>query len=143
MRKLSKVSTPILNPIVGRQRSFDRRPVRAVFDSLQCLAVVRHQETATELFISSDGDATGAVWVRKSCVLIDAKDRGNFLVITISKSLAREKHLSVSLFDWDRYTPGERAMLKDALESAQRTRMRLSGQSSNRPTWSGGRNVYA
>lgn len=142
MRKLSTITATILPPPL-RQRSYDRRPVRAVFNSLICLAVVRHDENDAQLFVSCTGDEADAVWVKKAQILVDPKDRGPFLVITLTRMLAQEKNLSTCIIDWDRYTPEQQLMLKDAVECARRSRERMSGQSSNRPTWNGGRNVYA
>lgn len=130
-------------PIPQSLRSFPRRRVRAVFDSLTCLVVIVHQETPTEIFVSDDGDAVGAVWLPKGPILIDPRDRGPFKVITLTRTMAQLNGLAPCILDWERYTPAERVLLKDAVETAKRSRERMSGRSSNRPTWSGGRNVYA
>jgi len=136
-------ATSSTDPFAPSQRSFPRRRVRAVFDSLTCLVVIAHQETPTEIFVSDDGDAIGAVWLPKGPILIDPRDRGPFKVITLTRTMAQLNGLAPCILDWDRYTPSERVLLKDAVETAKRARARMSGQSSNRPTWSGGRNVYA
>lgn len=141
MRKLSEVTAPILPRLEARPRSFDRRRVRAVFDSLTCIVLVKHQEEPTQLFVSDDGDATGAVWLHKAPILIHPKDRGNFLVVTLTRSLAQQKSLSPRILDWDRYTPDERAMLKDAVDTAKRTRDRLGGRIQPLPF--PGRNAFA
>lgn len=142
MRKLSTITATILPPPPG-QRTFARRRVRAIFDSLTCLVLVKHAENATQLFVSDDGDAVGAIWLNRATLLVDPKDRGPFLVVTMPRTMAQKKGLAPCIIDWDRYTPGERVMLKDAVETARRSRERMSGRSSNQPTWSGGRNVYA
>lgn len=53
----------------------------------------------------------------------------------------RPQHLKVALFDWDRYSGRERALLKDAVETARRTRSRLSGFEDALPF--PGRNAFA
>jgi hypothetical protein len=136
-------ATSSIDLLPHSQRSFPRRRVRAVYDSLTCLVVIAHQETPTEIFVSDDGDAIGAVWLPKGPILIDPRDRGRFKVITLTRTMAQLNGLAPCILDWDRYTPAERVLLKDAVETAKRSRERMSGQSSNRPTWSGGRNVYA
>ncbi len=142
MRRLSQITANIVT-YPAAPRSFGRRRAQSVFNTLTCFVVVLHQQSPTQIFISDDGDATGAIWLHRSPILIDPKDRGPFLVITLTHTLAQQKGLAPRILDWERYTPDERLMLKDATELAYRTRMRLSGQSSNRPTWHGGRNVYA
>lgn len=142
MRSLSTITASIVPQHAG-QRSFARRRVRAVYDSLTCLTLVLHQKTDTEIFVSDDGDVLSAVWLPRAPILVDPKDRGPFLVVTLTRTMAQQKGLAPCILDWDRYTPNERVLLKDAVEAARRTRERMSGRSSNRPTWSGGRNVYA
>lgn len=140
MRKLSTITAEILP--YPAPRTYARRRVRAVYDSLTCLVLVKHQETETEIFVSDDGDAIGAIWLHRAPILIDPKERGNFLVVTLTRSLAQQKGLAPCILDWDRYTPQERAMLKDAVEVAKRTRDRLSGHVQPMG-WHGGRNVFA
>jgi hypothetical protein len=141
MRRLSTITARIV-PYPAAPRSFGRRRVRAVFDSLTCIVVVVHQETDTQIFVSDDGDPIGGIWLHRAPVLIDPKDRGPFLVITLTRTLAQQKGLAPRILDWDRYTAEERAMLKDAVETAKRTRDRLSGHVQPM-AWSGGRNVFA
>ena len=142
MRKLSAITASIVPPPIG-QRSFARRRVRAVYDSLTCMCLVRHGESPTEIFVSDDGDVTSAIWLHRAPVLVDPKQRGKFLVVTLSRTLAQQKGLALSIIDRSRFLPEERADLEDAVEAARRTRERMFGRSQNRPTWSGGRNVYA
>ena len=142
MRKLSVITANIIPPAPG-QRSYGRRRVRNVMNSLTCLVLVRHDQNPTQLFVSDDGDAVGAIWLNRGPLLVDPKDRGPFLVVTMTRTMAQQKGLAPCILDWDRYTPDERLMLKDAVEAAKRTRQRLNGENGNRPTWSGGRNVYA
>lgn len=142
MRKLAHITANILPPASG-QRSYGRRRVRAVLNSLTCICLVKHGANETQLLVSDDGDAVGAIWLNRGPLLVDPKDRGPFLVVTMTRTLAQQKGLAPCILDWDRYTPEERVMLKDAIEAAKRTRQRLNGQTDNRPTWSGGRNVYA
>lgn len=145
MRPLYEITAPLLARSFERdlrQRSAGRRR-GVVSDTLTALMLVKHQESPTQLFVSTDGDAVGAVWIPKQPVLLDPKDRGPFLVVTLTRTLAQQKRLSPRIIDREPYTPSERAMLQDAIEAAARKRERLSGQSNNRPTWSGGRHVYA
>lgn len=141
MRKLSEITSHIV-PLPAGPASYSRRRVRAVYDSLTCLVLIKHQEEATQIFVSDDGDAIGAVWLHKAPILIDPKDRGPFLVVTLTRTLAQQKGLSACIIDWERYTPTERALLKDAIEVAKRARMRLGRQ---RQTFSrcNGRDHYA
>lgn len=138
MRPLSEISAPIIRSTV---RSYDRRPVRSAQSSFTCLVLVRHAENEGQILVSDDGDAVGAIWIPKAPLLIDPKDRGPFLVVTLTHHLATQKRLKVALLDWDRYTPSERLMLKDAVEVARRTRSRLSGFEEPLPF--PGRNAFA
>ena len=61
--------------------------------------------------------------------------------VTLTHQLASQKHLRVALLDWDRYTDSERTLLKDAVETARRTRSRLSGFEDALPF--PGRNAFA
>lgn len=137
MRPLSEISAPIIRSTV---RSYDRRPVRSAQSSFTCLVLVKHAESEGQIFVSDDGDAVGAIWIPKAPLLIDPKDRGPFLVVTLTHQLATQKRLRVALLDWDRYTPAER-LLKDAVETARRTRSRLSGFEDALPF--PGRNAFA
>lgn len=143
MRSLSQVSAPLLPTRTDSRRSYARRQRRAVYDSLTSIMVVRHDETPTELYVSKDGDPLSAVWIHKSPVLVDRKDRGRFLVLTMTRTMAMQKGLMLGIVDREKFLPEERADLDDAIQTARRARERMSGQSSNRPTWSGGRKVYA
>jgi hypothetical protein len=151
--RTAPATSSIVPPLTG-QRSFPRRRVRAVFDiprrrvravfdSLITLVLVKHDESETQLQVSDDGDPIGAVWIHRTPVLVDPKNRGRFLVVTLTRTLAQQKGLSLRLLDRARFLPEERADLEDAIATAARSRRRMTGQSDNRPTWSGGRNVYA
>lgn len=142
MRSLATITATII-PTAPDRRSFPRRRVRAVFDSLTCLVLIKHDESPTQLQVSDDGDPIGAVWIQKTPVLVDPKNRGRFLVVTLPRTMAQQKGLYLSLIDRERFLPEERADLDDAIQAAKRARERMSGRSNNRPTWSGGRNVYA
>jgi hypothetical protein len=146
MRKLAEITAPLLAKSFDRhlrERSIGRRR-GVVSNTLTCLMLVKHQENETQLFVSTDGDAVGAVWIPKQPVLIDHKDRGRFLVVTLTITLARQHGLlRPVLQDFKRYQPSERAMLEEAIGLAKRTRDRLSGNAKVRMTWSGGRNVFA
>lgn len=142
MRSLSTITARIV-PQHSGQRSFARRRVRAVYDSLICMVLVRHDESPTQLLVSDDGDPIGAIWLHRTPVLVDPKSRGRFLVVTLTRTMAQQKGLSLQIIDRSRFLPEERADLEAAVEAARRTRERMSGRSQNRPTWSGGRNVFA
>lgn len=128
-------------PLPQSQRSFPRRRVRAVFDSLTCLVLFKHGENETQLFVSDDGDAIGAVWIHKAPLLVDPRDRGPFLVVTLPRTLAQQKGLSLCLIDRERFTREERADLEDAVATAARSRKRMSGREEPLPF--PGRNAFA
>jgi hypothetical protein len=143
--RTSPATSTILPFSRSRPRSFDRRPLTSFAGHVTCLMLIRHGESATEIEVSDDGDIVGAVWLPKALLSIDRVDRGRFLVVTLPQRLANQHRLSTPLIDRARFTPDERADLEDAITAAARARKRISGQPSNnnRPTWSGGRNVYA
>lgn len=127
MRTLSEITSTILPAVAPGVRSFGRRQVRPS-SGMTCIVLFKHDESASQLYISDNGDATSAVWINRAPVYVEPKDRGRFLVVTMPEHMLREKNLSpYSIFDWDRYTPDERAMLKEAVECAARSRKRLSG----------------
>ena len=125
MRSLSQVSAPLLPTRTDTRRSYARRQRRAVYDSLTCLMVVKHDETPTELYVSKDGDPLSAVWIHKSPVLVERKDRGRFLVVTMTRTMAHQKGLYAGIVDRARFLPEERADLEDAIQTARRTRERM------------------
>lgn len=140
MRKLSEITSNILSFPVP-VRTFGRRQARPT-SGMTCIVLFLHDESASQLYISDDGDATSAVWINRAPVYVEPKDRGRFLVVTMPEHMLREKHLSpYSILDYDRYTPDERVMLKDAVESAGRARKRLSGYRDPLPY--PGRNAFA
>lgn len=143
MRKLSVITAHIVPPPSSGVRSFARRPVRAVYDSLTCLVLVRHAENESEIFVSDDGDAVGAVWIRRAPILIDPRNRGHFLVVTLPRAMAQQKGLAARILDWERYPPTERAMLQDAVDAARRTRERLGGHRAQSSMGHTGRNTFA
>lgn len=140
MRKLATITAGIL-PASPGQRSFPRRRVRAVFDSLTTLVLVKHDETETQLQVSDDGDPIGAVWIHKAPVLVDPKDRGRFLVVTLTRTMAQQKGLSLCILDRARFLPEERADLEDAVSTAARARQRMSRREEPLPF--PGRNAFA
>lgn len=146
MRKLSTITTPIIRDV--RPLSYPRRSVRAVYDSLVCLALFKHDETETQIYVSHNDDPLCAVWIRKQPLLIDPRFSGRFVVITITKQLAQEKglpQLGGGIFDFDKYLPEERAQLRAALEAAYRarTRQRAAAGYTQSSMGSAGRNSYA
>lgn len=127
MRTLHQITRPIL-PASPGARSFGRREVRPQSSGMTCIVLFKHDENASQLYISDDGDATSAVWINRAPVYVEPKDRGRFLVVTMPERMLREKNLSTySIFDWDRYLPEEKLLLKDAVECASRARKRLCG----------------
>lgn len=126
MRTLSEINARL--PIVSSARSFGRRPLDAAAPQMTALVLTRHQETSAMVFVSDDDDAVGAVWIQKSMVTIERKDRGRFLVVTLSCALARQHDLQIRPRNRDRYTSEERELLTDASQTAARTRDRLSGR---------------
>lgn len=141
MRSLSQISAPLLPTRNDSPRSYARRRIHSVTSSFTCMVLFRHDERDGQIFVSDDGDAVGAIWIPKAPLLIDPKDRGPFLVVTLTHQLASQKSLRVALLDWDRYSDSERADLKDAVEVARRTRSRLSGFEDVLPF--PGRNAFA
>jgi hypothetical protein len=86
-----------------------------VVGHLTCLMLFKHRR-ATELLVSDDNDAVGAVWIPKALMSIASPDRGRFLVVTLSGNLARTKGLVDA---GDRRDPPSRraklALLNDAI----------------------------
>lgn len=138
MRKLAEISAPIL-PLATRSHA--RRPLASFWAGLTCLVLVRHQETEKALFVSDDDDVIGAVWVPKAMLVVDPKDRGPFVVATMSLNFAREKRLQLRFIDPERFCDVKRDMLKDAVSTAARTRLRLAGHQDALPF--PGRNAFA
>lgn len=126
MRQLSAISAPLLPTRTDTRRSYNRRRrSRLVLDSLTSVMVVRHDETATELYVSKDGDPLNAVWIHRSPVLVDPKNRGRFLVITMTRTMAHQKGFYAGIIDRSRFLPEERADLEDAILTARRARERM------------------
>lgn len=124
MRSLASAS---FHPINRAVRTFHRRPLASFAGQITCLMLFRHQETETDIFVSDDGDAVGAVWIPKALVTMERRDRGPFMVVTLSQRLADQHRLFTPIIDRERYAPHERELLNDAIASAQRTRRRLNG----------------
>lgn len=139
MRTSARSSTVL--PFSTRTRSFPRRPLASFAGHVTCLMLFRHDETATELLVSDDGDAVGAVWLSKALLSIDRTDRGRFLVVTISQRVAHVKHLATPIIDRARFTHEEHDDLEDAIATAARARKRLSGREEPLPF--PGRNAFA
>ncbi|MBR1150131.1 hypothetical protein [Bradyrhizobium sp. JYMT SZCCT0428] len=140
MRNLSQTTASIV-PFPAAPRSFGRRSISSVVGHLTVLMLFRHGETATDLFVSDDDDAVGAVWIPKALVTVD-ETRGRFLVVTIAANLAGQRRLSTPIIDRSRFTPDELSELNDAVSAAARARKRLCGYQ-EAMGWSGGRNVFA
>jgi len=126
----------------SRPRSFPRRPLAAFVGHVTCLMLFRHDETDTELLVSDDDDAVGAVWLPKALLSIDRADRARFLVVTLSQRIAHQHHLSTPIIDRASFTPEERADLEDAITAAARARRRLGGNREE-PLPFPGRNAFA
>jgi hypothetical protein len=146
MRKLSEITTSILPPAPAG-RSYPRRPVKAFYAGITCLALVNHQESASKkaLYVSDDGDVLNAVWVPKALLGLDKKDRGRFLVATVSKAFADRKQLDFGRFkaEWaERLLPDERAQFDDAQQVAKLSRQRFRGDATSRLSHFG-RNEFA
>lgn len=141
MRSLASVSTPIIRNATAKQ-PYARRRVNAVQSTLTCLVLYRHQETGTQLFVSDDGDAVGAVWIEKQPVLVDPRFPGPFLVVTMTRTDAQRHGFTTCILDWSKYTPEEQCQLKDAVEAAYRARQRYSGRQERCATHHG-RNAFA
>lgn len=141
MRPLSEISAPIIRNAGGR--GHDRRPVRAVFDTLTVLCLFKHEETERELYVSHNDDPLCAVWIRKQPCLIDPRFPGRFVVITLPNVMAREKSLAaMPVLDFDLYLPEERQQLQAAIDAAYRARLRHRGVQQSSMGYMG-RNTYA
>lgn len=128
MRKLSEITTNII-PMLPGPKTFGRRPLRSFAGQLTTMVLFRHDDQAAMISVSPDDDAVGAVWIQKGMVTIDPKDRGRFLVVTMSQTMVQQHNLGrFFLLDFENYLPEERAMLRDAVESAARSRKRINGQ---------------
>jgi hypothetical protein len=143
MRKLSEITTPIL-PAAPAGRSYDRRPLPTAFAGFTCVVLVKHQASGDgkDLFVSTDCDAVGAVWVPRAMLGLDRTDRGRFLVATLSKAFAGEKRLDAGSISHERLAPDESAQLTAAQEAAKRTRARFRGDRTSRLSHIG-RNEFA
>jgi hypothetical protein len=139
MRKSPLFATVI--PFPASPRTFGRRPLASVVGHLTCLMLFKHGETASDVLVSDDGDAVGAVALPKALISIAAPDRGRFLVVTLPAKLARDKGLSTPIIDRDGFAADERAQLNDAIATAARSRKRLSGF--QEPLAYPGRNAFA
>jgi hypothetical protein len=125
-------------------RSFGRRPILPAIGHLTCLMLFKHGETDTVLIVSDDNDPVGAVSIPKALVELHDRFKGRFLVATLSAHVARNHGFGLPpMIERAGFLPEEIAELNEAIAVAKRTRMRLAGQSDNRPTWHGGRNVFA
>lgn len=134
-------ATASIVPFRTAATSFDRRPLPRFFGQLTCIVLVKHQERDKALFVSDDGDVVGGVWLPKAMLVIDAKDRGPFLVVTISQAFAAQKRLSLRFIDPRQFCDTERDMLAEAVATAARTRLRLRGF--QQPLAYPGRNAFA
>lgn len=143
MRSLSEISAPLLPTRTDSQRSYARRRRERVTSGMTVLALFKHDESATEIFVSYNDDPLCAVWIAKQPVLIDPRFAGRFVVITLTHTLAQQKHLAAfPILDFDRYLPEERQQLQAAIDAAYRARQRHRGvQQSSMGHY--GRNLYA
>lgn len=137
MRPLSSITTPIIDKAAGRYH--ERRSVRSdVFNSLTVLALFKHDENETQLFVSHNDDPLCAVWIKKNPLLMDARFQGRFVVVTLMAQTAREKSLAhFPILDFDRYTPDERKQLQAAIDAAYRARVRNRGMAGQPVSTSG------
>lgn len=128
MRSLSEISAPLLPTRNDSPRSYARRRRERVTSGLTVLCLFKHDESATEIFVSHNDDPLAAVWIAKQPVLIDPRFAGRFVVITLTHTMAQQKHLAVfPILDFDRYLPEERKQLRAAIDAAYRARARHRG----------------
>lgn len=143
MRRLSEITAPIL-PAGVSVRPCARRPLKSFAGNLTTLVLVVHQSTDTALFVSDSGDVVSAVWVPRALLSIDKADRGRFIIATMSLPLAQQKRFAPYRVRSETLLPEEREKLAEASAAAARARNALRGyRPGSRPTWSGGRNVFA
>lgn len=143
MRPLSEISAPLLPTRTDSPRSYARRRRERVTSGLTVLALFKHDENATEIFVSHNDDPLCAVWIRKQPLLIDPRFAGRFVVITLTHTLAQQKQLAAfPILDFDRYLPEERKQLQAAIDAAYRARQRATGQRDRCASYHG-RNYFA
>lgn len=143
MRSLSQISAPLLPTSNDSPRSYARRRRDRVVSGLTVLCLFKHAETETEISVSHNDDPLCAVWIPKQPVLIDPRFAGRFLVITLTHTLAQQKHLAVfPILDFDRYLPEERQQLRAAIDAAYRARARHRGVQQSSMGYMG-RNAFA
>lgn len=125
-------SQPIDRAAIARvvRASHERRQIRSVFNSLTCLAVFKHDESETQLYVSHNDDPLEAVWIKKNPLLLDPRFTGRFLVITLTQQLAREKNLVSPILNLEKYLPEEREEIREAIDAAYRARQRHRGGTS-------------
>lgn len=127
MRTLSSITAPLLPTAPGQ--AFGRRPINSSAARMTCMVLFRHDEKGAMISVSDRDDKDAAVWLPKSMLGIAPRDRGHFLVVTISQALAYQHKLDLyASLIWDRYLPEVRALLKEAIDSAARQRRMLNGQ---------------
>ena len=143
MRSLSQISAPLLPTRTDSPRSYARRRRERVTSELTVLALFKHDESATEIFVSHNDDPLCAVWITKQPLLIDPRFAGRFVVITLTHTLAQQKQLAVfPILDFDRYLPEERKQLQAAIDAAYRARLRHRGVQQSSMGYMG-RNAFA
>lgn len=125
MRSLSQISAPLLPTRNDSPRSYARRRRDRVTSGLTVLCLFKHDESATEIFVSHNDDPLAAVWISKQPLPIDPRFSGRFVVVTLTKQMAQEKSLAVfPILDFDKYLPEERKQLQAAIDAAWRARTR-------------------
>lgn len=143
MRSLSQISAPLLPTRTDSPRSYARRRRERVTSGLTVLALFKHDESATEIFVSHNDDPLCAVWIAKQPRMIDPRFSGRFVVITLPNALAQQKSLAVfPILDFDRYLPEERQQLQAAIDAAYRARQRHRGVQQSSMGYMG-RNTFA
>lgn len=136
-------STSTVTPFRSGPVSFGRRPLASYAGHLTCICLMVHQTSAdgAQLFVSDNADVISAIWVDKAMLSIDPKDRGPFIVATMSQAFANQKRLMPRTIDPSKYTADEARDLQDAVMVAARTRLRL--RNFREPLAYPGRNAWA
>jgi len=144
MRKPSESTNIVRFPprASGRALSFPRRALAPIPGNLTCLVLIKHHETDKALKVSDDGDASKAVWLPRSMLIIEPGDRGEFIVATLPKLIADRKRLYPRSIDHrSEWGEARLRLLVEAQSLAARNRNRL--RSYRDPLPFPGRNAFA
>lgn len=110
---------------IGRDKPADRRAIAPLRDrGMTCIVLVKHGESRSKLawLVSDTGDASKAVWVPKSMVIIDQPSERGILVASMATAFAEQKRLAPRFIDPEQFNEATREALLDAERRAARKR---------------------